>query len=537
MPSLTRVRVVLPAVCISAPPLAAASRAQLAWRTEALLIVAALGLAVLPVLMIELPGFIDLPNNVARASIRADLGVEPFYDLLFRRNATLVPNAAFDVFYGLASGVLSPIAIGRVFATVTILTTVTGVIALARALGSHVALAALLGALLAHDYSLVWGFLNYQLGIGLLLWGTVLWLRVRGRGLGAVLGPCVLALALYYCHVLPLALYGVVLCGIELEQWRRQRAPWSSGLRALAVIGIPFLLPATMFLAGSTAGELQHIEAPDLLTSLRGCAKALHAGLGLADYFHLASLAGLGALAATLGRLRLAHGVRWSLLLLAAICLLAPDKTEEAACLQQRLPIVFAFLGAAALQWTPTRACFTRVLLLAAGLALGARTVALMFSYNDRAALVRDAVEVLGVVPDRALLFTMVGPLDRGDGWEKYRVPLLHVACLRALTGPVFLPQLLVSTLHHTVAPASPVVNEFCQMFALRSAVNSPDDVRARVAELRDKSTHAVAQRECPPLTGGLWIVAVHFPPEFAFPADVLTLVAHTPGVQILRVR
>jgi hypothetical protein len=499
----------------------------------------ALVLAVLPLLRSELPGFLDLPNNIARAAIAAQLDQGGFYAQLYRANPPFIPNAAFDACYATLAGVLSPLAIGRVFATFAVLVTVSGVIALARALRGPVALAALLGALLAHDYSLVWGFLNYQLGVGLLLWGVVLWLAVRRhRWRARCLAPAPLALALYYCHIVPLALLGVVIGAIELELARRARLRCAAVLQRLAVAAVPFALPAALFVLGSpTAGELKRVELPDLLANVRGCVKALHAGLGGGEYVHLGGLCALAVLLWLRGRLHLARGLRFPLAALTVIVLIAPDKTEHAACLQQRLPVVLAFLAVGALHWRPLRRRAQHVVFAAVGVTLGIRTVQLAQAYAERDLVLRDAAGAVAAIPEQALVFTLVGPLDRADGWTKYRAPLVHAACLRALHGVVFLPQLLVSRLHHTLAPANETVTAFCQLAALHGDAECAHDVRARAHELRSRSAQAVSARHLPPLPGGVWIVAVHFPAHFEFPSDAVEVVQQTRHLCLLRVR
>lgn len=511
---------------------AAPSRSQFAC------VVFAIAMAVWPIVSLDLPALLDLPNNLARACIGTHLGADPFYDSLYRQSPPVVPNAGFDVFFVAVKALLPPMAIAQLFATLSVIATVTGAIALTRVLGGHVALVALLAGLSAHNYSLTWGFLNYQLGVGLCLWAGALWFHVRRRSIAQrVVLPGLVATALFYCHAIPLALYGLVVVVSELELWRRERMAWMVGARRTLVAGLQFVVPALMVVSSPTTAELAHAEVPDLLASLRGCAKAFHAGLGTADYVHVAVLAAIAVALLGFGRLRVVAGMRWSVVLLGAACLLVPDKTMQASCLQQRLPSAVASVAVAALLWRPRHPKFAMPLLCSIACALLGRTVLLCSAYTQRAAMLREAAVALSVVPDRALLYTATGTADSEDGWEKYRAPVLHAACLRALDAHVFLPQLLVSALHHTLAPANETVAEANLLFELEPPVRSPDDLRLNVRHLADLVRRGRARRECPPLPGGIWMVAVHFPADFAYPADIVDVMAQTAEITVLRVR
>ncbi len=506
---------------------------------ELLIVGLALLAALLPLIAVDLPPLVDLPNNVARAHIRAQLGHDAFYDGLFVRNSPLVPNAAFDVFCALFGGWLAPTTLGHVFAVLAVLATVSGVLALAAVAGASLPLAALGAALLAHNYSLAWGFLNYQLGVGLALWSAAVWLRVRDRSARArVLAPGLLAVVLYFCHILPLALHAVVVFGSEIECGVRRRVPLAQLAQRCTVAAVQFLLPAAFFLLESpTRGELAALPGFDLLASLRGCLKGLHAGLGSLEYLHVGALGALAVLLVRLGRLRLVAGLGVPVLCLAVASILVPDQTASASCLQQRLPVVAAFLAVAACTWQPGSVRSARAVLAVAGVALATRTVALGVVYRERGALLATAEAALAAVPEGALLYTFTGPEDLRDPWAKYRSPLRHAACLVALDRRVVLPQLLVSHLHHTVAPANATIAELNQHFMLRGTVDSPDALRHEVETLlRIVAGPATPSVEVRP-SRGIYLAAVLFPADFVFPADLVEVVTRTAQLTLLRVR
>ena len=502
-------------------------------------VAAALALAVLPLLGAELPGLIDLPNHVARAAIRERIGDDPFYAAFYRCNPPFIPNAAYDAFAAALSPWLAPPAIARTFTALAVLLPVCGAIALARALGNGSLLVVALAALCAYDYSLAWGFLNYRVGVGLALCGVAVAVRLHDAPVAwRLLVGALLTLAAFYCHALALLPYAVLVAGIEFDRGRRDAASVRRTAARVALALAPLAVPvATFLLKSPTAGELTSVGALDPAKGLRACAKALHAGIGVPDYLHLGLLALLAVLLLCCGRVRIVAGMHLPLALLAVACLSCPDESSEASCLQERLPTMLVFALTAALGWQPRRRAgsVAVAVLVAGGLVL--RTTTLGDAYRERGRILADAQAALAAVPEGALLFTCTGPLADADHWQKYRAPVLHAACLRALSGRVFLPQLLVSALHHTVAPANETVAACVHQWNTAHGATTPEELRARVRTLAGVYRAGMGAEECPELPGGTFVVAVHFPADFAFPHDLLEPVVATPHVRVFAVR
>jgi len=343
----------------------------------------------------------------------------------------------------------------------------------------------------------------------------------------------VAAVALYFCHLFALATYGLVVLGLELPRARRAGSP-GSGWWRLTFLCTTMLPVVGLLFAGPATGEVQLLEWEGPLDVLRSAAKALHGGLGVADYLHLLTLLGLWLVLRTTGRLRISPRARMPLGLLVAATLLCPDATLEASCLQQRLPVAVALVVAASVRWRWRRGPGWLVPVSIAA-ALGVRTVTLVDGFRERAAATERAAAVLARVPDGACLFTL--HVTSADPWVKYRAPIKHTACLVAIDRHVFLPQLLVADFHHTLRAAPGFAMRMHQVYETRAGFDSSAELRARVVGLgqlwRERSRDAAGAA----LTHGLYLFVVHGGVGLELPLDLAEHVAGRGDAILLRLR
>ncbi len=484
--------------------------------------------AVVPLLGHGLPGLTDLPNNVARLQIQAHCGAGEWYAAFYAPNSLAIPNAAFDLFGWALGGVLTPIGLGHLFAVLAVILTTTGAAALASAFGHGTGLAAVFAAATAHNFASTSGFLNYTAGLGLALWAAWLWLRMRRQrfALRWIAGS-LSTLVLYFCHLFALGTYAAILLGFELggNGHRRRRV-----LFALAT-----LAPAVgLALSSPLGGEARAIEWATLAETLRACAKSLHGGLGIADYWYGALLATLAVGLALTGRLRVTRPARIALVGLVVATLLCPESTFEASGLQARMPVAVAVVASASMRWRHRRGPRWVVPALAI-VVLGTRTATLTLGFAERAAAGGRAARVLEHVPNGACLYTFhrVGP----DPWQKYHSPIKHAPCLVALDREVFLPQILVADHHHTLRARSGLPMRLHQHYEIRAGFVSSQGFATRIDELAALWRSSRAQRSAAGLTGGLYLAVVHGGDDLALPLDRVERVAGDGEMLLLRLR
>ncbi|RYG66615.1 hypothetical protein EON77_17270, partial [bacterium] len=138
--------------------------------------------ALLPILVTEIPAFADYPNHLARARVLAHFNESPFFGTFFRPAWAILPNILTDLLMVGAAKVLPITVAGR--AVLSLIVVVIGAgFAFARreATGGYDALG-FGGLLLVYGFPLTMGFLNFSLGVGLLLALFGLHLKLRERG-------------------------------------------------------------------------------------------------------------------------------------------------------------------------------------------------------------------------------------------------------------------------------------------------------------------------------------------------------------------
>jgi len=185
----------------------------------------------LPVVLIDIPPLYDYAGHLARivTTWRLLHGTEVTGN--FALQPAIVPNLGMDavVLALMWLGLPAEVA-GRVFLGATLLMIGGGTLLLHQALFRRRSLVPVLACAFLYCDTLLWGFMSYLFGVGLVLIGAAVWLRLRDRPQAAGAWLAVFAVAAFFCHLLAaLLLFGVV---IGLEVWHiaagGQRG-WSTG--------------------------------------------------------------------------------------------------------------------------------------------------------------------------------------------------------------------------------------------------------------------------------------------------------------------
>jgi hypothetical protein len=200
-----------------------------------------------PLFVTEIPPLLDYPNHLARMEILAHETADPVLARIYRAEWTIVPNIGIDLAMPALMRVLPLYLAGKVFVALALLLPLLGVAALSRAVFNTPGYWPLAAGLVAYNRLLFAGFLNFLIGVGLALLAAALWETLRQRPVARVVSGIAAGLAIFFCHLIALAFYGLLLTMIELGHAVQAR-PRSPRLGRLALLALPFAAPAVLYL-------------------------------------------------------------------------------------------------------------------------------------------------------------------------------------------------------------------------------------------------------------------------------------------------
>ena len=220
----------------------------------AILCGALLMLAAIPILTQPLPPIEDYVNHLARMHVIASVGSDPDLARFYEINWQIVPNLMMDLIVPPLAHVMGIYKAGQVFTLMAFALILTGTFALNRALFGRWSIVPLAAAPLLYNYLFLIGVMNYMFGIGLALWATAAWIALRERAWPWRMAvSAAFAIALFFCHLFALGVYGLALLAVELRRlWSRRAEPLGPRLVDFCATGLPFLPVLPMLLASPT---------------------------------------------------------------------------------------------------------------------------------------------------------------------------------------------------------------------------------------------------------------------------------------------
>ncbi|HVH78047.1 MAG TPA: hypothetical protein VM782_01540 [Stellaceae bacterium] len=447
-----------------------------------------------PVFSTVLPPILDYPNHFARLHLVAE-GGNRFYAV---RWAPL-PNLALDLIVP-ALGKLMPLALAmKLFLVLSFALLTGGTLWLNRAATGCWRWWGLLSFLLPYDRILLWGFLNYLFGLGVVLCGLAFWLSLEHRPGWRVAASSLIALGCFFSHIEALGIYALAILGVELP-------PMLALLRAhrlralatrIAVAAVQFVAPAILFLSclppseGGAVSYGNFARKVDLLFSV------------FDNYnrpFDVACFALFVALFVGLAwRRRLWMGPRigMALAILAVAYLLLPSQLMSGSGVDRRIPVALFLLlvaGTAPIVPLPRR--------VALGIQIGVAVIFLarmamieaVWLQADR--LYAAGIAVIDTLPVGAKLAVAYPSRDVNAG----AIPELHVATLAVIRREAFVPTIFAYRTQQPLALRPP--------YDALAATTSPTDLwdgfvdgdeavrKAATSVLRDYNFVAFADRE-----------------------------------------
>ena len=459
------------------------------------LFLAAVGVAtVAPLLVVDLPPLHDYPNHLARVYVLAHLDESPLLARYYEARWEVLPNLAMDLLLPPLLRFLTPETAGKLFCGLILVSTVPAVGLLHFALFGRVSPWPAAAALFAYNYVFIFGFLNYLLGVNLALTGVALWILLRNKPLAAVMvfGGLYSTL-LFFAHLYALGLYAVVVCGFELRRWRKAKSG-RGGFEAMRLPAtfVQFLAPLGLLVAAmpSLPASARELSGWSVWAKIDGLYSVFDSGNPSQDGVFLLLLAlGLAALA-TLGRFRVADGMRLPLLLLGGCFLLMPGLLFGSGYADYRMPLAALLFAIAGADWTPSRRGSRRALFLLVAVLLSARTALISRAWAETRAEYDAAEQAITNLPEGS---RVLGYLITGEPRFGNQPPLEHVVTLAVIRKSAFVPSLFAFPGKHPLR-LRPAYQEIADQTPHPAVVNSG------ISEPPDSASHPLRSR-----VGGLY--------------------------------
>lgn len=301
--------------------------------------------AAAPVFAGAVPPLADFVNHLARMHILAHLDDDATLAALYKVHWTVIPNLIMDA---VVPSMVRPLGVylaGQLFTLATLAMLATGPMAVHRALFGRTSPLPLVAFLFLYNGILLFGLMNYLLGLGIALWGLAGWIALRQRPLWLRLPlATTIVVALFFCHLFDVGLFGLAVGSLELWRWSEQqpRRLWPL-VREMALVLVPFL-PVPLLMLASPTMNLSH----EVLWLPAGKMDGIYSIFQLyGDVSDMVFAAAVAAGALWLHRrhvLRL-HPAGWVLFVLSAAIFMAMPRVLFGSWLaDQRMPIAIVFL-------------------------------------------------------------------------------------------------------------------------------------------------------------------------------------------------
>jgi hypothetical protein len=323
---------------------AVADAAGLVWWF--MLLVTALAI-VAPLLVTKLPPLLDYPNHLARMELLAHGASDPILSRMYATDWHILPNIAIDAIAPSMLRIVPLEVAGRCVIALALLLPFLGSVSLHISLFHRRSYWPLAAALVVYNQALFLGFLNFLVGLGLALLGAALWARTLRRPRMRLTTALALGLVIFFCHLVALACYGLLVLAVEVaaatEARPGRRLITPPPPARLFELALPFIIPAYLYLHAPLANaRIAPYWAP--LAKVEGVFAGFATYSFVLDGAAVVLVIGIIAWCWRTGKLLVSRALLVAVLALCIVYPLAPFAAKGTGFLDQRLPPLASFL-------------------------------------------------------------------------------------------------------------------------------------------------------------------------------------------------
>ncbi len=228
----------------------------------ALAFIALLVAGLIPVLLVRVAPLADFVNHLSRMHVIAVAGHDSALDAFYQIDWQVIPNLAMDLVVPLIARISNIYIAGQMFLVGMIVLLVTGPSAIGYALDRRLNPWPMVGFLFLYNGVFLTGLMNYLAGVGIGMWGLAAWIMLRKSHALIRMGVSALfILALFFCHLSAVGLYGLAIGSFELWDWnRRGRGLDRKALVDFLCMALPALPILPLLMMSPTWGLAQDFE-------------------------------------------------------------------------------------------------------------------------------------------------------------------------------------------------------------------------------------------------------------------------------------
>jgi hypothetical protein len=449
--------------------------------------------SLIPFSFVTYPPLNDYPFHIARSFILNSWNDVPALQNLYDIQSFILPNMGMD-FSLLLLGKLLPIqSAGRVFLALVFGLILSGCLYLHKTIHGRLSIWPLASSFFLFNGILLFGFINYLFGIGLLLWAVALWIRAVPLAIPLrVLVGTLLSTSLFFAHLVSVGLFAIVVAGYELQRsittLRTEKAKAVTDLAAGASI---FVVPALLFLMSPTSGEANSriFYSDPYLWSKFSALETLLSGYTSLNALQLFLLAVALVVVIAHGQLKVARSLYLPLAMLVGTYFIMPRQALSASLIDYRVPIALAFFVIAVSDLEFKNKFWHRT---AWGGMVGfllLRSLMVSSTWIEDAEVIHEYTDAYEAMPSNSILFVSSGQsladLIPRLGTE---TPANHLGSLAMIERGVFVPAIFA---HPSQQPIS-VKNRFKAIKDFQgnwaTTIQTEQELATTVAKIRDLS-------------------------------------------------
>jgi hypothetical protein len=213
-----------------------------------------------PVLLVEVPPILDYPNHLAHGYVLAFGGTDPVLNKMFTPYWRIKPNLGISLILPPLMHLFSILTAGRILLGLSLLLPVTGAIALSYSYFKRLSFWQIAVGIIAFNPCFLTGLFNFDLAIGVALWGAAGWIAFREKfPIATVAVGTVVATIAFLTHFYGFCLYALLIGTHELFAIIKQGPLNHTGQRfaltRILSLVIVVIIPAILFFTSLPLGD------------------------------------------------------------------------------------------------------------------------------------------------------------------------------------------------------------------------------------------------------------------------------------------